>query len=139
MRAGDGDREAVAAQLKTALDQGRLDLHEYDERLQRTYSAKTFGDLQGLVADLPGTVPAQQSQIQPVFAKEPVPDPVTDPNRGLMPNWVVPYAGVVGVSILIWAIVSISTSELLYFWPIWMFIPLIFGVIGAMNQRRNGK
>ena len=36
---------------------------------------------------------------------------------------------------MIWAIVSISSGELLYFWPIWMFIPLIFGVIGQMTGR----
>jgi hypothetical protein len=65
MRAGDGDRKAVADQLKTALDEGRLDLSEYDERIQRAYAAKTYADLDGLLDDLPGTVPVQQSQIQP--------------------------------------------------------------------------
>ena len=39
MRAGDADRQAVADRLKTALDEGRLDLNEYDERLQKTYAA----------------------------------------------------------------------------------------------------
>ena len=63
MRAGDSDRQAVADQLKTALDEGRLDLGEYDERLQRTYAAKTFAELDGLLTDLPGTVPVQHSQI----------------------------------------------------------------------------
>src|SRR3954447_2570963 len=64
MRAGDGDRQQVAARLKQALDEGRLDLGEYDERLQRTYAAKTFGDLNGLLDDLPGTAPVQHSQVQ---------------------------------------------------------------------------
>ena len=49
MRAGDADRQAVADSLKPALDEGRLDLHEYDERLQRAYAAKTYGDLDGLL------------------------------------------------------------------------------------------
>jgi len=133
MRAGDGDRQAVADKLKTALDEGRLDLHEYDERLQRTYSAKTYGDLQGLVTDLPGTVPAAHSQMQPAASQSPVVEPAA--SRGGMPSWLGPYAGVVAVSVLIWAIVSISTGELLYFWPIWMFIPLIFGVVGQMTGR----
>jgi hypothetical protein len=138
MRAGDGDRQAVAAKLKTALDEGRLDLGEYDERLQRTYSAKTYGDLQGLVTDLPGTVPAQHSQVQPLGSQSPVVEPVA--GKGGMPTWLLPYAGVVTVSVLIWAIVSIGSGELLYFWPIWMFIPLIFGVIGQMTGRgRRGR
>ena len=42
MRAADADRQAVADNLKSALDEGRLDLHEYDERLQRAYAAKTY-------------------------------------------------------------------------------------------------
>ena len=58
MRAGDADREAVAERLRAALSEGRLDLHEYDERLQRAYAAKTYADLDGLLDDLPGTVPA---------------------------------------------------------------------------------
>lgn len=66
MRAGDSDRQAVVDQLKTALDEGRLDLSEYDERLQRTYAAKTYEDLDGLLDDLPGTVPVRHSQVQPV-------------------------------------------------------------------------
>jgi uncharacterized protein DUF1707 len=138
MRAGDGDRQAVAEKLKNALDEGRLDLGEYDERLQRTYSAKTYGDLQELVTDLPGTIPLQHSQVQPLATESPVVE--TGASRGGMPSWLGPYAGVVAVSVLIWAIVSISTGELLYFWPIWMFIPLIFGVLGQMTGRGgNGR
>ena len=55
-----------------------------------------------------------------------------------MPNWVGPYAGVIAVSVLIWGIGSIAAGELLYFWPVWMLIPLIFGVIGQMTGRRSG-
>jgi hypothetical protein len=133
MRAGDGDRQAVADKLKAALDEGRLDLGEYDERLQRTYSARTYGDLQGLVNDLPGTIPVSRSQVQPVGSESPVMEPAA--GKGGMPTWLGPYAGVVAVSVVIWAIVCISSGELLYFWPIWMFIPLIFGVIGQMTGR----
>ena len=49
MRAADSDRQAVADKLKKALDEGRLDLAEYDERLQRAYAAKTYGG-----SELPG-------------------------------------------------------------------------------------
>jgi hypothetical protein len=41
LRAGDADRERVAERLRLALDEGRLNLHEYDERLQEAYAAKT--------------------------------------------------------------------------------------------------
>jgi len=34
---------------------GRLTLEEFDERLDRAYAAKTLGELDDLMADLPGT------------------------------------------------------------------------------------
>jgi hypothetical protein len=144
MRAGDSDREAVASKLKSALDEGRLDLHEYDERLQKTYTAKTYGDLNGLLDDLPGTLPPQQSQVQgyepPVFAAQP-PPPAPQPQRAggeQMARWVGPYAGVILITTVIWAITSISSGHLLYYWPVWMLIPLIFGVFGQWWSRSTG-
>src|SRR3954453_9449579 len=101
MRAGDSDRKAVADQLKGALDEGRLDLSEYDERLQRTYGAKTFADLDGLLDDLPGTVPPHQSQVQPA-ATAPGPAAALGPRRstaGQVAQWVGPYGGVIVVCI----------------------------------------
>ncbi len=56
-RAGDADREQVAQLLYNALGEGRLDLTEYDERLARTLAARTYADLDVLVADLPGASP----------------------------------------------------------------------------------
>src|ERR687890_2400976 len=53
MRAADADRQKIADQLKAALDEGRLSLHEYDERVAQAYAARTYADLLGLVTDLP--------------------------------------------------------------------------------------
>src|SRR3954452_20311186 len=120
MRAGDSDRKDHADQLKGALDEGRLDLSEYDERIQRTYSAKTYADLDGLLDDLPGTVPVQHSQVEPAAqpfapaAKSPGPD-----GSG-RPPWLGPYAGIFLVCTLIWLITSVSSGELHHFWPVWM-------------------
>lgn len=52
MRASDADREKVAQVLQQAHGEGRLDLHELDERLAATYAAKTYGELVPLTADL---------------------------------------------------------------------------------------
>jgi hypothetical protein len=52
-RVADADREAVAETLRIAVGEGRIDLWELDERLGLAYSAKTYGDLEVLVADLP--------------------------------------------------------------------------------------
>ncbi|MFD0518356.1 DUF1707 SHOCT-like domain-containing protein [Paractinoplanes durhamensis] len=141
MRAGDGDRKAVAEQLKSALDEGRLDLSEYDDRLQRTYAAKTYADLDGLLSDLPGTVPVQHSQIQPAAATAPAATPV-QPGHSTgrqIAQWVGPYAGVVLVCSLIWLITSLSAGHLTYFWPVWMLIPLILGVFGQAFGGGGGR
>lgn len=53
LRASDSDRERVAEVLRAAASDGRLDLHELDERLGRVYSARTYGELEPLTRDLP--------------------------------------------------------------------------------------
>ena len=54
LRIGDSDREVVSRLLKSAVDEGRLSLAEYDERLQRIFEAKTVGDLTPITGDLMG-------------------------------------------------------------------------------------
>jgi hypothetical protein len=138
MRAGDSDRKSVAEQLKTALDEGRLDLGEYDDRLQRTYAAKTYADLDGLLDDLPGTVPVSKSRIQPAAGAEPVRQPSPSPGRQIA-QWAGPYGGVILVCVLIWLITSLSAGHLTYFWPVWMLIPLVLGVFGQWFGRGDGR
>ncbi|MGW5052792.1 DUF1707 SHOCT-like domain-containing protein [Actinokineospora sp. NPDC004072] len=55
MRASNADRERFAKILHDAMAEGRLTVGELEERLDRVYAAKTFGDLEPLVRDLPGT------------------------------------------------------------------------------------
>jgi hypothetical protein len=54
-RASDQDRERFAAALGGHYAAGRLTLEEFQERLDQAYAAKTLGELDGLMADLPGT------------------------------------------------------------------------------------
>ncbi|MDV6289599.1 DUF1707 domain-containing protein [Streptomyces sp. UP1A-1] len=57
LRASDADRERVAEVLRDALAEGRLDMTEFEERLDATYSARTYGELAPITRDLPvGTV-----------------------------------------------------------------------------------
>ncbi|MBM0227071.1 DUF1707 domain-containing protein, partial [Micromonospora sp. ATA51] len=57
MRAADADRQETADRLRVALEEGRIDLFEYDERLQRAYGAKTYGELGQVLAGPPRTAP----------------------------------------------------------------------------------
>jgi Flp pilus assembly protein TadB len=54
MRASDADREAIAERLRRATAEGRLLAYELEERLARALRARTYGELDAVVADLPG-------------------------------------------------------------------------------------
>ena len=51
--AGSADRERTVGVLRAAFTEGRLSRDELDDRVARAYSARTYGDLWALVADLP--------------------------------------------------------------------------------------
>ncbi|WP_073946182.1 DUF1707 SHOCT-like domain-containing protein [Streptomyces kebangsaanensis] len=53
LRASDADRERVAEHLRDALAEGRLDMTEFEERLEAAYTARTYGELAPLTRDLP--------------------------------------------------------------------------------------
>jgi hypothetical protein len=54
LRASDADRDRIADILREALAEGRLDADEHAERIDGVYRAKTLGELEPLVRDLPG-------------------------------------------------------------------------------------
>jgi uncharacterized protein DUF1707 len=53
LRVGDRERESVAEILRREHVDGRLDAGEFHERLDRALAAKTYADLDTLIADLP--------------------------------------------------------------------------------------
>jgi hypothetical protein len=55
LRVSDADRETAVARLRVAGGEGRLTLEELAERVERADSARTRGDLDALMADLPDT------------------------------------------------------------------------------------
>ena len=125
LRAGHDDREKVVVRLNSAFAEGRLEVAELDERVAAAYRAKTLGE----------PVPGQ-----------PVPRPVSVPaprgshggGRGGHPG--VPIAGALGlflVNVLIWASIAIGKQEMVYFWPVWTAIPLVFALVGVIGQRRS--
>ncbi|WP_449478131.1 DUF1707 SHOCT-like domain-containing protein [Streptomyces abikoensis] len=69
MRASDAERERVAEALREAVAEGRLTMEEFEERLEAAYKAKTHGDLEPLVRDLPA--PGAVSLIKPAGAAAP--------------------------------------------------------------------
>ena len=53
LRASDADREQVAERLRQAAAEGRLNADELEGRLQTLFAARTYGELDALLADLP--------------------------------------------------------------------------------------
>jgi hypothetical protein len=53
LRASDADRERTAQLLREHHAVGRLTAEEFDGRLDKVFAAKTLGDLDELLADLP--------------------------------------------------------------------------------------
>ncbi|GIJ26222.1 hypothetical protein Vqi01_13840 [Micromonospora qiuiae] len=149
MRAADSDRQVVAERLRAALDEGRLHLHEYDERLQRAYAARTYGELDPLVDDLPppgavvpaaGAVPARREDEEQTAA-------LSGDRRGVTARWLAglwgPWLRVVAITVAIWAVTSLGTGEMLYFWPGWVagpwgavvLVATITGLVSGEPQR----
>ncbi|MFF3741481.1 DUF1707 domain-containing protein [Streptomyces sp. NPDC002566] len=65
LRASDADRERVAEVLRDALAEGRLDMGEFEERLDAAYRARTYGELAPITRDLPaagGAAPVSMSK-----------------------------------------------------------------------------
>jgi hypothetical protein len=53
LRASDADREAVAERLRHAAVEGRLEPDELEQRLHTAFRARTYGELNRLLDDLP--------------------------------------------------------------------------------------
>jgi hypothetical protein len=137
MRAADSDRHAVADKLRAALDEGRLELHEYDERLQRAYAAKTYGELGLLLTDLPNVAP-----IAP-----PAPAAAAVPHEHVTAQWLMyvwsSWIPAVTITTTIWLVASLAAGELLYFWPVWVAGPwgvvLIWQTVGGLASGEPRK
>ncbi|MFJ1974678.1 DUF1707 domain-containing protein [Streptomyces sp. NPDC087903] len=66
LRASDADRERVAEVLRDALAEGRLDMAEFEERLDATYKARTYGELTPITRDLPAALSSPVSMTKDV-------------------------------------------------------------------------
>lgn len=61
LRLSNAEREAIIDQLKIAQDEGRIDLHEFEERVGQVYAAKVHAEATPVLADLPAVHPPPPS------------------------------------------------------------------------------
>jgi hypothetical protein len=135
LRAADVDRQFVADRLKSALDEGRLSLHEYDDRLREAYAARTYGDLDRLMADLPGAERAHLVPPPPVSAASPKPSTAAGHPAGRgFPRWIfAAWSGWLTTAIILNVIYLVTDFGGRY----WPGIPLgiwgAFLLVGTIN------
>lgn len=65
LRVSDRERDAVVQRVQTAFAEGRLDDTEFDERMRAALTARTRGDLDVLLTDLPAETAAPGRRPRP--------------------------------------------------------------------------
>jgi hypothetical protein len=140
LRAADSDRQKIADQLRGALDEGRLSLHEYDDRVRDAYAARTYKELLVLVADLPrpGLSAAEVAARQGAETRREARRLPT----ALLVLWTI-WGSLVAVNLVVFVMVAMTTRHPLYPWPIWLLVPgvalgaVTVGVQGIRRQKRR--
>ncbi|MGO1384653.1 MAG: DUF1707 domain-containing protein [Arachnia sp.] len=128
MRVGDSERDETAAQLSEHFAAGRLDHSEFAERTEQALSARTRGELDGVVSDLPAlpvfvkpsTIPAPTAHISPAQRSE-----REEWRRSTLTTWAV-FAVVFTV---IWAATGAG-----FFWPLFPILGWGIGVASSGIQ-----
>ncbi|XVU26202.1 DUF1707 SHOCT-like domain-containing protein [Actinoplanes sp. CA-054009] len=140
MRAADADRHKVAEQLKAALDEGRLSLDEYDDRVRSAYSSKTYQELLLLLTDLPRPglsateVRARREAEQRREARR-LP-------TAMLVLWTI-WAALATVNLVVFGLVAATVDGDVYPWPVWLVVPgaalgvVTVGVQAIRHQQRR--
>jgi hypothetical protein len=103
MRAADADRERVVDLLRDHGAAGRLTTDELEDRTARALEARTFGELDSLLTDLPGDRRREQRS-----------EARRDLARRAFHEHLRTYLTVMVLLVAIWALTGMG-----YFWPIW--------------------
>ncbi|MDP9397088.1 MAG: DUF1707 domain-containing protein [Actinomycetota bacterium] len=108
LRAADADRDATVERLRAAYGEGRLREQELEERLGAALAACTVAELAVLTRDLP-----------PASRPRPTRPPARRLRQAAWGTWVL----AVSINVVIWLLVSLSSREVVYFWPAWVAGP----------------
>lgn len=106
LRASDADRDRAIERLRQAASEGRLSTEELEQRLEAALSARTYAQLDALVADLPGrrlAVPAETRRLA----------------------WVPPALGLaiaIPVVLAVVAVVVLALAGVFTMWWLWLVV-----------------
>jgi len=147
MRASDDDREQVVGRLRAALEEGRLKMEEFTERMGLAYQAVTYGDLAKLDADLP-LASAQAAQPRP--APAPAAPPAAAARRSAFADLPAPlkvlwtiWLAAVSVNLVVWVLAMGTSGHFIYPWPVWVAGPygaaLLAISVPVVHSRRSRR
>jgi hypothetical protein len=130
--------------LRGAVDDGRLTMDEYVDRMGLAYQAVTHGDLAPLHADLPAAAPVPRREAVPAAMTPPVrvaPGIMAGLPVALKVLWTI-WLAAVSINVVVWLLVSATTGHLMYPWPLWVAGPYgaaLFAVSAAVKQFRRAR
>jgi hypothetical protein len=137
MRASDADRERTVELLREHHAVGRLSAEEFHDRLNDAYAARTLGDLNALLADLPAIdlyrLPA--AGISPVRRGGGSLD-----RRGggaLLPAYTMPWvawAATTAVLVALWVVVGVASGGAAAWIPWFLLVVIPWRI--ALQRRR---
>ena len=129
MRASDADRDRASALLREHHAAGRLTLDEFQDRLDAVYAAKTLGELDEVMADLPkiDLYRLPEANMREAQASRPDGSLVAPgPHGRLSPAWRGAWASWASVSLVlfvIWLIGAVSSHSAEGVWFLWVAGP----------------
>ena len=135
LRAADADRRRVTDELQRHYVAGRLSQDELDERVSRALAARTFGDLDAELHDLPReTGPRTPSEPRPAPDDDATGEAEAAGHDGSFRTHATSYLLVMALLVAIWLL----TSPGGYFWPVWPMLGWGFGLAAHGLGRRGG-
>jgi len=121
VRASDADRDSAASEIREHYAQGRLDVEEFGERLERVYNARTIAELRAVRADLPPLAPAPASGRSELALR-----------RAELSRQLVQQTGGALVPFLVCVAVWLFSGATGGFWPAWALLVAVIPLV------RNG-
>ena len=150
MRASDEDRQQIVDLLRTALDDGRLKMDEYVERMGKALEASTYGELAVLHDDLPksGTVAQRSDMGAPDRTRQQASQSPASSGgtfhslpTALKVLWTI-WLAAVSINVVVWVLVGVTTASFPYPWPLWVAGPsgaALFGVSAGVRSIQRSK
>ena len=137
MRASESDRQVVMERLRQAVEEGRLDVPEYQERIDAAMQAKVYSELDILLADLQQLPPpgfdaaVEPTTVMPAAPLSKVNQQLRDGASEGSRKWKI--AGVaVGIAAVLALIMFAIAPEIFLYIAIGVLVILVLFVVAAV-------